>query len=389
MNPPKRLRVLWLCSWYPSEVDVFAGDFIQRHAEAASIFCDITVIHCIGNEKIANAKKTQSARKRGLVERIGYYPRSGVLNRILSPLRWMFLTKELVDDFIKQEGLPDLVHVQVLFKSGLAARYLRWRFGIPYVVTEHWGGYNDVVQDRFSTRPFWFRWVTQFAYNKAVISFSVSAYQAKSLDNELKPLSNLIIRNVVNTDLFKTGDCFVDKYTFIHISDWSINKNPEGILRAFSRFHRNNNQVKLVMVGGKGSNAKRVEQFLGGSYNGVELFGEVAYTEVANIMRRAQCLLLFSKMESASCVVAEALCVGLQVIATDVGGVPEIIDPVCSYLVPDSDEDLFYLAMIDAFAKHVTLNRESISDRAKNIFSYAKVGKEFEESYMGVLGKKI
>jgi glycosyltransferase involved in cell wall biosynthesis len=142
------------------------------------------------------------------------------------------------------------------------------------------------------------------------------------------------------------------------------------------------------MVGGKGSNAKRVEQFLGGSHNGVELFGEVAYTEVANIMRRAQCLLLFSKMESASCVVAEALCVGLQVIATDVGGVPEIIDPVCSYLVPDSDEDLFYLAMIDAFAKHVTLNRESISDRAKNIFSYAKVGKEFEESYMGVLGKK-
>jgi hypothetical protein len=43
----------------------------------------------------------------------------------------------MVDEFIKREGLPDIVHVQVPYKSGLAARYLRWRFGIPYVVTEH------------------------------------------------------------------------------------------------------------------------------------------------------------------------------------------------------------------------------------------------------------
>ena len=43
MPNSKRLRVLWLCSWYPSEVEPFSGDFIQRHAEAVGDFADVRI----------------------------------------------------------------------------------------------------------------------------------------------------------------------------------------------------------------------------------------------------------------------------------------------------------------------------------------------------------
>ena len=41
----ERKKILWLCSWYPSKMDPFNGDFIQRHARAAALFNDIHVIH--------------------------------------------------------------------------------------------------------------------------------------------------------------------------------------------------------------------------------------------------------------------------------------------------------------------------------------------------------
>ena len=40
-----RLNVLFLASWYPNELNPQNGNFIQRHAEAVSKFCNVFVIH--------------------------------------------------------------------------------------------------------------------------------------------------------------------------------------------------------------------------------------------------------------------------------------------------------------------------------------------------------
>ena len=38
------LNVLWLASWYPNKYDLYAGDFIQRHAQAVAPYCNLKVI---------------------------------------------------------------------------------------------------------------------------------------------------------------------------------------------------------------------------------------------------------------------------------------------------------------------------------------------------------
>ena len=43
-------NVLWLVSWYPSRLDSFTGDFIERHARAVSKYVKLTVLVILKDE---------------------------------------------------------------------------------------------------------------------------------------------------------------------------------------------------------------------------------------------------------------------------------------------------------------------------------------------------
>ena len=42
----ERKHIIFLARWYPHRYDPMFGLFVQRHAEAAALFNDITVIYC-------------------------------------------------------------------------------------------------------------------------------------------------------------------------------------------------------------------------------------------------------------------------------------------------------------------------------------------------------
>jgi len=41
----RRLRVLFLASWYPNKEHPVSGIFVKRHAFAALEYCDVAVLH--------------------------------------------------------------------------------------------------------------------------------------------------------------------------------------------------------------------------------------------------------------------------------------------------------------------------------------------------------
>ena len=263
-------------------------------------------------------------------------------------------------------------------------RSIRRRFGIPYVVTEHWGIYQEQSGDRFSKRSMLFQKLTKYAYSGASLSISVSEFQAKSLNKYFSSLSYQVVPNVVDIKQFK----FVDKnnsvFRFIHVSDWSHNKNPEGILRAYNKLIHSCSATELVLIGGKGENYDRIHQLVDRFPDSIEIIGEVSYPKVGELMRNADCLLLFSSMENSPCVIGEALCSGLQVVASDVGGVSELVDPECCQLVPAGDEESLFRAMINSIKRSSELDRFAISQRAQLQFSYEVVGRKIFETYLKI-----
>src|SRR6185295_10842852 len=103
-------------------------------------------------------------------------------------------------------------------------------------------------------------------------------------------------------------------------------------------------QVEYVIAGGHHNSI--AEQTLAGTLaegntrEHVQLLGHVAWQQLAEWYRRATVFVMPSRYETFGISVVEAMAFGVPVVATNVGGLPELIDDgVTGLLVPPRDPD--------------------------------------------------
>lgn len=381
-----RKKILWLCSWYPGHAEPFNGDFVQRHARSAALFHDIHVIHVFADPsgKISHPKYTIK-KEVGLVEEIYEFPkRKDPVSRIFSHLRVLATYRRLIKAYIRSEGVPDLVHVHVPVWAGVTALWIKKKYGIPYVITEHWGIYNRQVPDHFYTKSIFFRKAIKKIYDQAEKLISVSFFIARQM-NEMfgrKPFS--IIHNAVDTSLFYFKGTTLNN-SFLHVSNTTPEKNTEGILRAFNSVINNEYNARLDLVGKISDPVKAVLEGLPAILPYVKVHGEVPYRDVAIQMQGAGYLILFSNMENSPCVIGEALCCGIPVIATNTGGIPELVDESNAVLINPGDEIALADAMISILEKKIKFDPKIISAKASTEFSFENIGKKFSDEYENLL----
>ena len=82
MQEQDKIKVLYLPRWYPNKFDPMPGLFIQRHAEAASLFCDISVVyvHAVSNDEQEKKYDIQKSTVNGVPTIKVYYrnPKSNI-----------------------------------------------------------------------------------------------------------------------------------------------------------------------------------------------------------------------------------------------------------------------------------------------------------------------
>ena len=162
----ERKKILWLVSWYPNKYDRFDGDFIQRHAKAASVHHDIHVLFI----KQAEAQKAEEQiihQEDGLTEQCIYLPKKKGLQGKLQNFRdWQRAYKEQIGELITSLQ-PSFIHVHIPWKAGLLALWVKKHFGLPYLITEHWGIYNKVVDDNIYTKSLLVRRLLKKIYKRS------------------------------------------------------------------------------------------------------------------------------------------------------------------------------------------------------------------------------
>ena len=240
----KRKKILWLVSWYPNINDRFDGDFIQRHARAAAIYHDIHVI-VVKEANIEEEVKEDVRLSTGLTEQIIYYKKkSGLFQKFKKNWNWKQLFQKSIQAFIDKNGLPDKVHVHIPWKAGLMALWFQKKFGIKYIISEHWGIYNNQTEDNFESRSAITKRLLKEIYRNAEQVISVSEFLAKNIKASIGQLPIQIIPNVVDTTLFFHQNEKYQRFSFIHVSNMVPLKNVGLILQAFKQLLDENGEPK-------------------------------------------------------------------------------------------------------------------------------------------------
>ena len=386
----ERKKILWLCSWYPSKMDPFNGDFIQRHARAAALFNDIHVIHVTYDYPNDVENSGQELNSIGqLTEQIVYFKKKKSLKaKLTNQLRWLANYKKTIRNYIIKNGKPDLVHLHVPMKAGVLALWMKKSYKISYIVTEHWGIYNHIVEDKYASKSVAFKKYTKKIFERASKFISVSDYLAKGINRQICKKDYVVIPNAVDTDLFYYKEKEASAFRFIHVSNMVPLKNAEGILRSFKNFIQQNINAELIMVGDIGPQIRDYAQTLSFPAGAIKFLGEIPYTQVAAEMQKADCLLLFSNIENSPCVIGESLCCGLPVITTNVGGIPELTSESNSLLIESKDEDALTQAMHEMVGGINNYNRKKIAENAISKFSYSVIGKQINTVYEEIIASK-
>ncbi|MBU0512304.1 MAG: N-acetyl-alpha-D-glucosaminyl L-malate synthase BshA [Chloroflexi bacterium] len=175
-------------------------------------------------------------------------------------------------------------------------------------------------------------------------------------------------------------------FTLMHISNFRPVKRIADVINIFARFSEKLS-ARLIMVGDgpdAGSACQLAEDL--GLADRVKFVGIV--DSVAPLLQAANLLLLPSQTESFGLVALEAMASGVPVIASDVGGLPEVVEHgVSGFLAPVGDVDKMaeYALKILSDCSTCRAFSKAARKRAVENFDYHDIVPQYEAIYERVL----
>ncbi len=389
-----RKKILWLCSWYPSKLMPFNGDFIKRHAEAVSLYDDIRVIHIVRDVKgiITKDVLTEESGKNGLNEKIIYYYtpsfRFSLFDKYWSELKYRKLYKQAIADYMEMSGAPDLSHVHVGIKAGTIALWLKKKKKVSYVISEHWSGFLPEADEKINDQPFYLRALWKKVIAEASATSAVSAHLANAMRQQFGLKQVRVIPNVVDTSVFHPAAILSNDIRFIHISGLEELKNPKTIIEAFSIVIRTYPSAILDIFGPGEKRLKDLAAERQAEKN-IHFHSEIPQPQLAEFVRRSLALILYSNYETFGCVIIEANACGIPVLVSDIPVFHETVtEGINGIFVKPNDPGALAERMIEMVKTRSSFNSNAIASTSSK-YSYENVGKQFSDWYNEILSKKI
>ncbi len=275
---------------------------------------------------------------------------------------------------------PDIVHAQSL-NSGIPALFSNKLLKIPYVV---YGRGLDVYH------PEWYVKLTAKAVLKNAGAAIALTEDMEEIMNDMYNRDIVLVPNGIDLveDSARQREAENHSKRVLFVGRLHSVKGIQYLLGAMYIVHRELPEVKLTLVG-DGEDRERLEHmtdFLG-IKECVEFVGRVPHERIRYYMVHADVLVLPSLSEGFPVTILEAMASGLPVIATRVGGVPEIIENnVNGYLVETENqgkiaEALLKLLRDEQLRKCISGNNREKAER----YQWDKVAATLEEIYRNIL----
>lgn len=385
----QRLRVLFVTNWYPSQQLPSQGVFVREHAKAVQIYADVVVLHLAGHDGAAGGGvRVEAERDTELNDGIrtfhAWHRRLPVPNASYPAYIWAAVQAGRI---IERTGFrPNLVHAHI-YSAGLpAAAIARWR-RIPMVITEHSSAFPRRLLSPRQIR------LARLAFAQARLVMPVSEALRHAIEAYGIRAAFQIVPNAVDTSIFhpaveNSGDAGRAtrhaSMRLLFVGGMVPVKGIPDLLQALSFVNETRRDWQLDLVG---SGPNQADYATLASQLGLDhqtrFHGFLPKPAVAALMRQADFLVLPSLWENSPCVIVEALASGLPVIASRVGGVPELMTAQAGILTTPQDPASLATALTAAMANPQQFDRRVLVQMAQR-YTPATVGREIDAVYRSV-----
>ncbi|MBU1073803.1 glycosyltransferase [bacterium] len=396
------MRILWLCSMFPSSFDWLSGPWNIRGTVALRDCTGHAVrVVCPVGMTPPPALLRQGVTKPGVVrewlrER-GDSPRAGEVRGIpVTYPRWRWGPKKLLWGYegwfmyrqlrkhlaeIVREFKPDVVHAPWISPEGVCASMMGREHGLP-VVVQGIGNDANVYLHEFPHSGY----VIKHVRRASALLFNCRSTRNAAAAAGLTHPNTHIIFHGVETDLFEPDANRTEfGHRIITVAQLLPRKNHQLLLHAFTHLPadlRDSSTLYFVGGGPLKSSLEDLAKDLGIA-DRVTVAGRLPHEEMVREMQQSDIFCLPTLSEGMPVATIEAMSVGLPVVASRTDGLPETIaEPTCGILVPPADVKALTDALVEALRRQ--WDRRAIREHVLSNYTWEQFADKITELYESV-----
>jgi glycosyltransferase involved in cell wall biosynthesis len=366
------VKVLFLTTSYPSEEAPATGIFVLEHARAAARHADVAVLHL---DRRRDARGISVRREDGAelpTWRVRYPYRPTALSVAAHVAAGLAGYRA-----VRRDGFdPDLVHAH-FFLSALPAALIPK----PMVATEHWTAFLPEDPTRL-TLPL--KLAARAVLRRARVVMPVSESLAAAMRAAGIRGRFVVVPNAVDTSLFRPG-AGGGGHRLATVGLLQRQKGIDVLLHAFARVRESRPDTVLDIVG-DGPERLAYERLSAtlGLDGAVTFHGFRPKPAIASLLADCDLFVLASRFDNNPCVLVEAQAAGLPIVASRVGGIPEIVEGNGLLAAPEDPVELGD-RIVEALAGLDRWDRTAIAARAAERYSAEQVARTLAGVYAEAL----
>jgi teichuronic acid biosynthesis glycosyltransferase TuaC len=370
-------RLLFISTIFPSIVANRHATYSVQLLSALAAHCDIDIINPIPwlLKKYGTVPYTESLQGM-MIYHPTYWYTPGLLRRYYGPFYYASI-KKCALEVIKGKG-HEVILSSWLYPDGWAAAQIAKSCSIPLYMIALGTDANRLVKASNVAEQ------TIHAISLAEKTICMShAMKEKLVAVGVHHEALQVMYNGVNRDIFRKRDkhaarrelkISTDERVVLFVGNLLKTKGLDELSDAFARICKYNQKKanKLIIAGaGKYKDELMKRLVAGGLIDSTCFMGSCSLHAVSTLMNAADVVCLPSYSEGLPNVVLEALCCNAKVVATQVGGIPELQAKHRNlYLCPPKD------ARKLAEILDVVLDAECYEDKASDIYSWQQQAEE-------------
>jgi glycosyltransferase involved in cell wall biosynthesis len=351
------MRVAVITRYFPTSHEPWAGHSAYQTLRILARHCDLKVFYPESRYPPLLTPRSRTGRKIDFNHRIDdveveYIPYLA-LPAVSRPLNGLSASHSILPRV--RSYRPDIILNYIVYPDGDAALRVARALRIPLVVTAI-GSDLNVIPDPLCG------WLTRRVLREADFSITVSGDLLRTARRLGAPVErSRAVLNGCDTDIFHPRDRAQarldlnipdDAEAVVYVGRLDMAKGLGELVSALATLRTRRSRVHGWIVGDGPARQELVDAIASRNLSGViTLVPSCSTDQVATWMAASDLITLPSYREGCPNVIIEALASGRPVVATEVGGIPELMDTSSGCLVPAKDAEALTRALDEVLAR--------------------------------------